>query len=128
MWAGCLVDYGINTTNGCEIFHRHFGAGSLSPHPNMFDWLAHLHASHRRHLIKANGAHPISKKAHNLHLHLKNLEKRFRDNDIDATTFVKMCSLNCLPTSRIMGKTRAKRMVASIKTKYAKIVKDILSR
>ena len=70
------MDYGINTTNGCEIFHRHFGAGSLSPHPNMFDWLAHLHASHRRHLIKANGARPISKKAHNLHLHLKNLEKR----------------------------------------------------
>ena len=128
MWAGCLDGYGQNTTNGCENFHRHFGTGCLTPHPNLYDWLAHLSLHHKRQLIRSNGSHLPSTKSSALHKYLQSIYLKYRTNEIDAMTFVKLCSLNCLPTSRIMGKTRSKSVVSTIKKKYKKIVKDILKK
>ena len=128
MWAGCLDGSDQNTTNGCENFHRHFGTGCLTPHPNLYDWLAHLSLHHKRQLIRSNGSHLPSTKSSALHKYLQSIYLKYRTNEIDAMTFVKLCSLNCLPTSRIMGKTRSKSVVSTIKKKYKKIVKDILKK
>ena len=128
MWAGCLDGSPQNTTNGCENFHRHFGTGCLTPHPSIYDWLYHVCLSHKRHMIKSKGQNPPNKKSNALHQHLQELYLEYKNENIDAMTFVKLTSLNCLPTSRIMGKTRSKSQVASIKNKYKKIVKGILNK
>ena len=117
LWAGCLSGDMNNTTNGCENFHRHFGAGCLSPHPSIYDWLSHVNRTNKRHMIRSNGCNNPQKKSHALNKHLLDIFSQFQSNNIDKMTFVKLTSLNCLPKSVRMNNTRSRCVVSSIKKK-----------
>ena len=127
LWAGCLDGDMNNTTNGCENFHRHFAAGCLNPHPNIFDWLSHISLTNKRHIIRSNGCPNQKKKAAALHAHLHKLYSNLKSGQVDKMTFVKLSSLNCLPRSRKMSSNRARCLVSSIKRKYSIITRRLLN-
>ena len=126
LWAGCLNGDFLNTTNGCENFHRHFGIGCLNPHPSIYDWLVQLQLTHKRNMIKSVGTNKPNKKSALLNAHLLGINQKFQSNEIDTMTFVKLASLNCIPKSTRMVSTRSKSIISSIKKKYSIVVKRVL--
>ena len=74
-------------------------------------------------MIRSKGSNLPNKKSAALDKHLQDIYRQYKHNLINAMTFVKLSSLNSLPTSRIMGKTRFYSIVASIKNKYKRIKK-----
>ena len=76
-------------------------------------------------MIRSEGSNLPNKKSAALDKHLQDIYRQYKHNLINAMTFVKLSSLNSLPTSRIMGKTRFYSIVASIKNKYKRIEKKI---
>lgn len=128
LWAGCLRGDFNNTTNGCENFHRHFGAGFISPHPSIYDWLSHVSQTNKRHMIRSHGCRNPKNKSASINAHLTSLDHQRQSGQIDNMTFVKLVSLNCLPKSLKMCKTRSRSIVTSIKRKYARTVSRILKK
>ena len=63
-------------------------------------------------MIRSKGSNLPNKKSAALDKHLQDIYRQYKHNLINAMTFVKLSSLNSLPTSRIMGKTRSYSIVA----------------
>ena len=126
LWAGCLNGDFLNTTNGCENFHRHVGIGCLNPHPSIYDWLVQIQLTHKRNMIKSFSTNKPNKKSALLNAHLLGINQKLQSNEIDDMTFVKLASLNCIPKSTRMVSTRSKSIISSIKKKYSIVVKRVL--
>ena len=130
LWAGCLDGDRINTTNGCENFHRHFGTGRLSPHPSIYDWLSYVNLVHKRNMLKCKIylKYKQSKKSADLSEHLGKLYDKYNNKELDCASFVACASLNCLPKSRKMLSARSRCVISSIKKKYANTVRRLLTK
>ena len=108
MWAG-IMDGGKHTTNGCESFHRHFGRGFVSPHPNMYDWLHVLKMSHKRSLINFHAENKTGKRNNErLTQTINLLNQNYESKLIDTMTYVKLISLNLMAASAKRCHKRAK--------------------
>ena len=128
MWAG-ILDGRKHTTNGCESFHRHFGRGFVSPHPNIYDWLSVLSMSHKRSLLSCHVTNRSGlKNAQKLTAAVNLLKSQFETKQIDSITFVKLIALNLMTASKKRCQKRSKSIIDSIKNKYKNKVTGIVNR
>ena len=127
MWAG-IMDGGKHTTNGCESFHRHFGRGFVSPHPNMYYWLHVLKMSHKRSLINFHAENKTGKRNNErLTQTINLLNQNYESKLIDTMTYVKLISLNLMAAPAKRCHKRAKSIIDSIKNKYRNMARIIVN-
>ena len=130
MWAGIMDGDRRHTTNGCEGWHRHFGRGFVSPHPNIYDFLGVLSMANKRAMLKSKVKDTAAiMNAAKLTRAMDTLKNDHDSNQIDSLTFVKLVSLNLISAKRKKKNSkRSKSLIDSIKQKYSKKVNRILGR
>ena len=127
MWAGMMEQR--HTTNGCESWHRHFGRGFVSPHPNVYDFLSVLSMANKRAMVNSQIEDATAiLNASKLTKAIQTLKADFDSNEIDSMTFVKLVSLNLMSAKKKKNSKRAKYVIASIEQKYSRKVKSIVNR
>ena len=129
MWAGIMESGQRHTTNGCESWHRHFGRGFVSPHPNVYDFLSVLSMANKRAMVNSQIEDATAiLNASKLTKAMQTLKAHFVSKEIDSMTFVKLVSLNLMSAKKKKNSKRAKSVIASIKQKYSRKVKSIVNR